>query len=183
MKNNQIPSTSFGGNSLDELWTPNTSVQPVINLVQNVFGGLTKLDPCNNLSKSFPSEVSYNRTDDGLKQQWKAESVFMHPPQSNLLTWLQKLTYHFAVEDISEAIALVPTEALSQGGIKDIVYSTCSLICSWTGSSGNKMQFTEFFQGRSSVISVDMTFIYWGDSTERFANSFKNSGSVWVPYF
>lgn len=97
------PETKTG---TDENYTPNTAEQPIIDLVLKVFNGKIDLDPCSNDldSPNVPAEIHYTKEIDGLGVMWWG-NVFLNPPYSNPLPFLETLALNLETGSTKAAIA------------------------------------------------------------------------------
>ena len=85
----------------DEWYTP-----------QNVFDRLDKefyftLDPCATDSNHKCSKY-FTKLNDGLKQDWGGESVFVNPPYSDIKRWVEK-SYLSSLKKDTVVVCLLPS--------------------------------------------------------------------------
>jgi hypothetical protein len=75
----------------DECYTPHRFV----DCARESLGvGAFDLDPCSSLQANqvVLAKNYYTKADDGLARKWNARSVWMNPPYSKPLPWVQRLT-------------------------------------------------------------------------------------------
>lgn len=97
----------------DKWNTPKT----ILRAVQEVLGKI-ELDPCFNAKgkANVPAERHFTEEDDGLKQEWKARSVYMNPPYGDEIKhWVKQLVDSYKSGAVKEAIALVPRAPILTG--------------------------------------------------------------------
>lgn len=97
----------FVSQKTDEHYTP----PEVLALVIKCLGSI-HLDPCSNshADPNVPAKEHYTIADDGLIQDWVAQTVFMNPPFSKNSIWIDKLIKEYRLGNIKEAIALVKAD-------------------------------------------------------------------------
>tara|TARA_R110000824_G_scaffold92217_2_gene223850 strand:+ start:6010 stop:6486 length:477 start_codon:yes stop_codon:yes gene_type:complete len=93
--------TLFSSKSTD--WaTP----QHFFDKLEDIFGQFT-LDPCTNDS-NYKVKKRYTEDDDGLKQDWSGNNVFMNPPYGRgIKEWIRK-AYEEGQKDSTVVVALIP---------------------------------------------------------------------------
>lgn len=167
-----------------DLWrTPNTSEQPIIDTVARVFGGAIGLDPTSDKDKSVPAKAHITQDEDCLVIPWAATSVFMNPPFSNPLPFVQRLCYFFSTEDISEAIGLFRLGVISNQGTGALIADTASAYCVWGGGKARRIAFLNAYGVPVHGADFDCCLIYWGDEPKNFADKFQKFGTILCPYF
>ncbi len=88
----------------DDYLTPTILLRPILEC----FANRIDLDPCASLSTTFqiPATKSLTITDDGLSVAWHGR-VYVHPPQTAVLEWINKAVEEFRAGHADEVILLV----------------------------------------------------------------------------
>lgn len=148
-------------------------------LVVDVFGRPIDLDPACNL---FAANVLrparfYTKADNGLKQSWVADTLFLQPPYSAALVqeFADKFRREFMNASFEESIALfnVATETEWQQSLMEICDSLCF--------PKKRIQFEykgEPIQGSNRFAQV---VFYTGPNAKRFVEVFSELGKCFVP--
>lgn len=156
--------------------TPPTLVESI----RTVFGGTIGLDPCSNRWSIVNAKIEYSLPEhDGLKEPWKADSIYVNPPYGSdpvrgtrIIHWFQKIVeaYHQG----SEVIALVPV-ATNARHWKLYVYPEATAICFLYAP---RLRF--YIEGKEDPKGAPMScaVIYYGSKPERFAAEFVKHGAV-----
>jgi len=66
------------------------------------------LDPATNPDSHVVAHTHYYEEDDGLKQPWNAQNVYLNPPYSTLETWVAKAHEEFHNGNAETIVALLP---------------------------------------------------------------------------
>jgi ParB-like chromosome segregation protein Spo0J len=144
----------------------------VIELVLTCFGTeRVSLDPCSNSHESpnFPAEKVFTKEDNGLKQSWEAETLFMNPPYGREIdTWVEKLISEFESGNIQQAIALVPGRIDTQWFHRFYGYPACFV----TG----RLKFI----GNDDAAPFPSVIFYLGNENKYFIETFKDFGDLWI---
>lgn len=87
-----------------EWYTPPGKVE----LVREVLGGIG-LDPasCGRAQEWIVARRWFGEAEDGLKQRWLADTVFLNPPFSNTSRWVDKMISEYALGHFGSGILLV----------------------------------------------------------------------------
>lgn len=155
--------------------TPNTKDQPIVDLVKKALGGSIWCDPCADAGHRISASVHYNRSDDGLAdhQTW-SKTVFINPPFSNPLPWVEKCCLSIARGNVSAAIMLLKAGAVSNVGTGELINKYASAVCHWRGrinflnDSGNPVKGSDF----------DCVLVYLGDRLDLFRQAFSGRGTI-----
>lgn len=80
----------------------------LVEAARQVLGGI-ELDPasCDAAQKVVQAGAYFTKADDGLAISWFAETVWLNPPYSQPLPWIQKLLRAFDGDDVEAALVLV----------------------------------------------------------------------------
>ncbi|MEG4328630.1 DNA N-6-adenine-methyltransferase [Microcoleus sp. herbarium5] len=155
--------------------TPNTSDQPVVNLVKKALGGEIWLDPCSDEGGNIPAAVRYYKHDDGLAahNSW-SKTVFINPPFSDPFPWVERCCLEIARGSISAAVMLLKAGTVSNVGTGEWIKKYASAFCHWTGrihflnDQGNPVKGSDF----------DCVFIYFGARLDLFRGAFGGRGTI-----
>ena len=116
----------------DNWRTPDTKEQPILFLIKQTLGIIT-LDPAADDAKSVPALIHYTKADDGLSKEWEGY-VFLFPPPSNPLPWIQKLCFFRSRGDVKGAISLLKSDCINNNQeMGKLVKKSASAICNWCG--------------------------------------------------
>lgn len=79
-----------------------------VSLVCKVFGAQIDLDPasCSEANETVRARRFFTKEQDGLKQSWEAENIFLNPPYNNMFPWVEKLISELEVQPTTPAILL-----------------------------------------------------------------------------
>jgi len=159
----------------DSWRTPNTRDQPIVQLVTEALGGEIWCDPCSDAGHHIPARVHYNSSDSGLaaRNLWR-KTVFINPPFSNPLEWVDKCCDSIARGDCSQAIMLLKAGTLSNQGTGELIKKFASGICHWRGR-------INFLNDNGIAVKgsdFDCALIYFGDRFDRFQEVFETFGTV-----
>lgn len=160
--------------------TPNTKDQPIVDLVVKALGGSIWLDPCSHPKSRIPVSVRYYKDGfdgDGLaKNQIWNKTVFVNPPFSDPLPWVEKCCFSIALGSCSAAIMLLKSGALSNIGTGELINKYASAVCHWRGriaflnDEGNPVKGSDF----------DCVFVYFGARLDLFRQAFGGRGTISV---
>jgi len=161
--------------SSDDWRTPNTTDQPVVKLVRKALGGDIWLDPCSDSGSSIPASVRYWKNTDGLAQHntW-SKTLFINPPFSDPLPWVERCCFEFARGNVSAAIMLLKAGTISNVKTGKLINEYASAICHWRGrinflnDEGNAVKGSDF----------DCVFIYFGARLDLFRQAFGGRGTI-----
>lgn len=143
--------------------------QWVISLALTVMGSID-LDPCTLPENPTGASRYYTKIEDGLTQPWLG-NVWLNPPYSKPLPWLQKLVAHHQRGDVLQAISLVKSGVLQNKGTGPLVHSTATTFGLWNG----RLRFEALRStATQSSPDFDVAVIYWGLYPNRFKAAFKD---------
>jgi hypothetical protein len=160
----------------DSWRTPNTRDQPVVDLVKKALGGTIWLDPCSgSVTNNIPCAVRYFKDDNGLAQhQTWSKTVFINPPFSDPLPWVERCCFEIARGNVSAAIMLLKAGTISNVKTGELINKYASAICHWRGrinflnDEGNAVKGSDF----------DCVFIYFGARLDLFRQAFGGRGTI-----
>jgi hypothetical protein len=160
----------------DSYRTPNTKDQPVVALVQQALGGQIWLDPCSgSVTNNIPCAVRYFKNDNGLAQyQTWSKTVFINPPFSDPLPWVERCCFEIARGNVSAAVMLLKSGTISNLKTGELINKYASAICHWRGrinflnDEGNPVKGSDF----------DCIFIYFGARLDLFRQAFGGRGTI-----
>jgi len=161
--------------SSDDWRTPNTTDQPVVKLVRKALGGDIWLDPCSDSGSSIPASVRYWKNTDGLAQHntW-SKTVFINPPFSDPLPWVERCCFEIARGNVSAAVMLLKSGTISNLKTGELINKYASAICHWRGrinflnDEGNAVKGSDF----------DCVFVYFGARFDLFRQAFGGRGTI-----
>jgi hypothetical protein len=156
--------------------TPNTKDQPIVDLVKKALGGQIWLDPCSgSVTNNIPCAVRYFKNDNGLAQhQTWSKTVFVNPPFSDPLPWVERCCFEIARGNVSAAIMLLKAGTISNVKTGELINKYASAICHWRGrinflnDEGNAVKGSDF----------DCVFIYFGARLDLFRQAFGERGTI-----
>jgi len=156
--------------------TPNTKDQPIVDLVKKALGGQIWLDPCSgSVTNNIPCAVRYFKNDNGLAQhQTWSKTVFVNPPFSDPLPWVERCCFEIARGNVSAAIMLLKAGTISNVKTGELINKYASAICHWRGrinflnDEGNAVKGSDF----------DCVFIYFGSRLDLFRQAFGGRGTI-----
>jgi DNA N-6-adenine-methyltransferase (Dam) len=143
----------------------------IIEATLECFGGAIALDPCSN-SHECPNVLAaqlFTIADDGLSQDWVAETMYLNPPYSDTAGWTNKLIRHVEAGDIRQAIALVKSDNRTRW-FADLM-DTCSGFCLYRG-------YLRFSEAKGAAPFGSCIF-YFGDRPNNFDRAFSSLGWVY----
>jgi hypothetical protein len=155
--------------------TPNTAEQPIVDLVKQALGGQIWCDPCADAGQKIPAAVHYSKFEDGLKesQVW-SKTVFINPPFSDPLPWVEKCCLSIARGNVSAAIMLLKSGTVSNIGTGELISKYASAVCHWRGrinflnDEGKPVKGSDF----------DCVLVYFGDQLDLFRSAFGGRGTI-----
>jgi len=159
----------------DSWRTPDTKEQPIVRLVTEALGGEIWCDPCADAGHRIPARVHYNTSSNGLNARnlW-TKTVFINPPFSNPLEWVDKCCDSIIRGDCSQAIMLLKAGTLSNQGTGELINKCASGICHWRGR-------INFLNDNGIAVKgsdFDCVLVYFGDRFDRFQETFETFGTV-----
>ena len=162
----------------DENYTPNTEKQPVINLVLKVFGGTIDLDPCSNSldSPNVPAEIHYTKEINSLGLLWWGK-VFLNPPYSNALPFMENLVYSYQTGATKEAIALLKVGTMNNKGTGKLIEDHASAVCFWNAKN-RRIGFINPAGEQRKKANFDCVLVYFGANWQWFREVFSPWGHV-----
>jgi phage N-6-adenine-methyltransferase len=160
----------------DSWRTPNTKDQPVVALIQQALGGQIWLDPCSgSVTNNIPCAVRYFKDDNGLAQhQTWSKTVFVNPPFSDPLPWVERTCFEIARGNVSAAIMLLKAGTISNVKTGELINKYASAICHWRGR-------INFLNDESNAVKgsdFDCVFIYFGVRLDLFRQAFGGRGTI-----
>lgn len=82
------------------------------DFMENIYQafGQVDLDPCGNEGSPVVARRTFllNKGDDGLRDDWSGRLVFVNPPFSELVVWLERLHDQWRKGNVETVVALVP---------------------------------------------------------------------------
>lgn len=124
--------TKSSQSKTNDYWrTPNTNEQPILTMVSAVLDGIG-LDATSDDAKSVPAGSHFTQADSCLDKSWNGLGpVFMNPPFSKLLPFVEKLVQEYKAGYIPEAITLLKAGTLHNKGTGSLIWSSASAVCHW----------------------------------------------------
>lgn len=155
--------------------TPNTREQPIVGLVVEALGGEIWCDPCADAGHRVPARVHYSVSNNGLNARnlW-TKTVFINPPFSDPLPWVDKCCDSIIRGDCSQAIMLLKAGTLSNQGTGELINKVASGICHWRG----RINFLNDHDIAVKGSDFDCVLVYFGDRFDRFQETFETFGTV-----
>lgn len=153
----------------DEWYTPADVLARVIRVL-----GSIELDPCSNSHEApnVPAMRHFTRADDGLAQEWRANTMFMNPPYGRGIdAWIEKLCDAFEAGDIQAAIALVPARTDTQWFQRLRDYPRCFVTGRLAFNSPD---------GRKGSSPFPSALVYLGPNPAEFAHAFASLGDIFI---
>lgn len=156
-----------------EFYTP----EYVLNLVRKVIGNI-ELDPasCEFANKNIVKANRYfSAIDDGLNQDWIADTLFMNHPFSRHgnSKWIGKLVSEYETGNVKEACCITYASTSEKWFRKLHNYSQCYFYkrVNYLDENGNEKKGVT----KGSVVT------YFGKNVNKFAKVFNEIGSVKIP--
>jgi site-specific DNA-cytosine methylase len=164
----------------DEQYTPNTKLQPVINLVTEALGGRIGIDVTADANKSVPAEHHCTKEDNylSLPLDGMALTGFMNPPYSNPLPFLSKFVSDYEQGFLTAGITLLKVGAAHNKGTGKLIKSYASAQCQW-GVNVRRIGFIKNGKQRHGA-DFDCTLIYFGKDIQKFQEVFEPYGLVGI---
>ena len=156
----------------DENYTP----PEVITLVENVLG-IIDLDPCSPPAPTVPARRYFTAEDDCLKKDW-AGRVFLNPPYSNPLPFLERLCEFVVSGAVPEAIVLLKTGAQHNKGTGSLIKNYASAVCQWGAGKSPRIGFINSEGVQRHGADFDCIVVYFGHSWRLFEYHFSKVGHV-----
>jgi len=156
--------------------TPNNKEQPILDLVAKALGGTIGLDPTADDQLLVPAQRYFTKTDNCLIQDdWSspAGTVFMNPPFSNPLPFLEKLVDAIGQGQVIEAIVLLPVNCINNIGTGKLIQRHARAYCHWR----SRIAFLDEFGNPQKKTDFDCALIYFGSRPIKFTNCFYNYGT------
>lgn len=161
----------------DEAYTTDTPRYPIISTVSSFFGGIG-LDPTSNPEKSVPARHHFTRDDDCLSQSWAGLGpVFMNPPYSQALPFLEKASQEYQAGHVPEVIFLILCTTATNRRVGPLLRAHCSACCLLHGRPpfrfgvGHK-------KGTSGTLTVPSVIFYAGPRAAAFCEQFMRLGTT-----
>ena len=160
------------GNS--EWYTPDTARWPIIKLVRAVLGTID-LDPTSSeiAQRTVCATKFFTKADDGLKHEWWGK-VFLNPPYSNIVPFIETLIAEFQAGRVTEAILLTHNYTDTQWFHR--AAKAASIFC----LTLRRIPFLDP-DGEPASAQGGQCFFYFGKRTDVFAAHFAAIGLVSVP--
>ena len=99
--------------------------RPLFDMLSQMFGPFT-LDPCTSPDNPLGTPKFYTAKEDGLKQSWKGEIVYMNPPYGREIgTWIAK-AFEESLE-YARAVCLLPSRTDTKWWHNYVMFSTIVL--------------------------------------------------------
>jgi len=157
--------------------TPNNKEQPILDLVTEALGGTIGLDPTADEQRLLPAQRHFTSADNCLIQDdWSspAGTVFMNPPFSNPLPFLEKLIDAMQQGQLKEAIVLLPVSCVCNQGTGPLIHKYAQMICHWYSKR-------IAFLGEDGKVhkkpNFDSCFLYFGPNPKKFSDLFEKYGN------
>jgi len=152
-----------------------------VDAVRQCFGGIIGLDPCSNRFSIVNAETEYLLpTHDGLKEPWKAATIYVNPPYGldsqrgrTIKDWLRKCEEAYRVNG-AEVIALVPV-ATNTGHWKKYIFGRATAVCFLYDT---RLRFLENGEDSGKGAPMSCAMVYWGRDIGRFSDVFMPFGAV-----
>lgn len=152
----------------DEYYTPAS----VIALVHTLFGGAPELDPASSAvaNQTVQATRYFTQADNGLSQPWLATTVFMNPPFSLKVRFVEKLHHAYQAGSIGEALCLIPAT------VDTLLWQRYIRLYPWCAWSGR----IDFLTGHQGV-TFPSAIIYFGRRLDAFCDVFGAHGLIYPP--
>jgi len=165
-------------NTLSQEWgTP----QKYVDAVKDFFGGDIDLDPCSNNFSIVNAKVEYRLPkNDGLRESWKFNRIFVNPPYGSdkergtrIKNWLFRCAEAHKTQG-SEVLALVPV-ATNTGHWKNSVFGRATSVCFLYDT---RLRFLVDGKDEGKGAPMSCSMIYWGKNYNKFYDTFIQFGAV-----
>ena len=145
-----------------------------IEAARKVMGGID-LDPASNpiAQKTVQAERYFTKDQDGLKQEWNAQTVWLNPPyaQPFIQQFTEKMVAELKAKRVRQAIML--THNYTDTAWFHLAESLATLICFTKG----RIRFTDP-EGKPCSPTQGQAFFYFGTRIEKFRQTFGQFGFV-----
>lgn len=171
---NRKPHEPFTSNNSDEHYTP----KEIVDAVLECFGGKIDLDPCSNSRESpnVPAINHFTKTDDGLKQDWRSQAVYVNPPYSQVRLWVQKGIQEYLDGRADEIILLVKADTTTKWF--KLIWDLAPVVC----FVDHRLCFlNESNNGNGATFPSAVAYV--GSNLERFYHTFEGKVGVVVTRF
>jgi len=165
-------SQQLGGSGDDEYFTPSKYVEAVRDVL-----GEIDLDPasCPEAQAIVKATRYFTKDDDGLKQEWHGR-VFLNPPWSAPLPWVQKLIEECQSGRVTEAILLTFSNTSTRW------FQTAAGASAAICFTNTNIAFIHRAKGQMGRSAIGQAFLYFGRDVENFARRFSPLGFIVKPY-
>lgn len=152
-----------------------------INPIKQFFGGTIALDPCSNVYSIVNAEKEFKLPhNDGLKEDWDYETIYMNPPYgadrnrgTTIKNWLAKCVISHKKYN-SEILALIPV-ATNTRHWKQSVFGQARAICFLYDT---RLKFLENGLDIGKGAPMSCSLVYWGNNYDKFYDIFIEFGAV-----
>lgn len=96
----------------------------IFRWIEEELGFKFTLDPCTSEDNPLRTPKFYTIKDDGLKQNWKGETVYINPPYGELRRWVRK-AHHEAQDRDTTVVGLLPLRTPSY--MRKYIFNNMSL--------------------------------------------------------
>lgn len=160
--------------------TPDTEEQPILTLVEQVFGGQIGLDPTADLDKRVRGLHHFTVMDNCLIQSWKGlGATFMNPKFSKPQPFVEKFVEEYEIGHIPQGIMLLRSGALSNKGTGAVIERAYTASCLWRG----RIAYINPQTGQPVIgADFDSALVYFGENVSEFASTFNPYGTISVPH-
>lgn len=151
----------------DEHYTPDWIWQSALE----VFGvDRFDLDPCSNSHDHphVPARRVFTIADDGLDQEWVADTLWMNHPYSQSAAWIEKLCTEIEAGRTHQAIALVKVDTSTQWFRRLRYFPICFL------------HKRVVFVNNHEAATFASALVYCGSDWQCFNEVFSSHGDVWI---
>ncbi len=155
--------------------TPDTEDFPIVRLVKQMFHGQIGLDPTTIATNPTGALNYFVMRDNALWQDWQGKgSVFMNPPFSAPVPFLEKLIDAYRSGHIPAAVILLPSRC-RQDKRAGALLRQSSAVCAWH----ERIQYVDAISGRLvRGVNFASSLDYFGPDTDRFREIFSSYGEV-----
>jgi len=161
----------------DEAYTTDTARYPIVSTVRSFFGEIG-LDPTSNPGKSIPARHYFTKEDDCLSRDWSGLGpVFMNPPYSNCLPFLDKALQEYRLGHVPEAIFLILCTTASNRKVGPLLRSDCSAFCFVHGRPPFRFGYGKR-EGTYGRLTVPSVMFYAGRRPDEFCEHFTRIGTA-----
>ena len=161
----------------DEWYTPNTAEHPVIDLVKAVLGEID-LDPCSPINNPIiPAKQRFTIAYSCFNHEWNGK-VYMNPPFSNPLPFLERLCFFYENGQVPEAIACLKSGTQANKGTGGLILKHASAICQWGAGKSSRLAFVNAQGEVKKNSDFDCILVYFGKNWRLFDYHFRQYGHV-----